>query len=144
MNSLKRAAKRALYYIRQGYSLASLPFAFLGYASSIYYLAIENIQFLHNIFPRFSSFLMVAVSTLPFLCGLIGYAYMKRSWFFREASEIQMESNPYTSVKATNVMLPAFKVFRETAKIQGQIDVVSQLNEIIKRSEKNFKKGCKK
>jgi len=137
MNNLKRAGKRALYYIRQGYSLASLPFVFVGYASSIYYLAIENIPFLHNVFPRFSTFLLIAGGTLPIFCGLIGYIYMKRSWLFREASKIQMESNPYTSEKVTNVMLPAFKVFRETARSQGLFDVVHQLDQIIKKSEES-------
>ena len=135
MKILNRAGKRALFYIRQGYSLASLPFVFLGYASSIYYLAIENISFLQSIFPRFSSFLIIAGLTLPILCGLIGYTYMKRSWLFRVASEIQMESNPYTSVKVTDVMLPAFKVIRELERRQEPEDVVEQLDQIIKQSE---------
>ena len=135
MKILNRAGKRALFYIRQGYSLSSLPFVFLGYTSSIYYLAIEDISFLQSIFPRFSSFLIIAGLTLPILCGLIGYTYMKRSWLFRVASEIQMESNPYTSVKVTDVMLPAFKVIRELERRQEQEDVVEQLDQIIKQSE---------
>ena len=135
MRTIKRIGKRSLYYIRQGYALASLPFIFVGYASSIYYLAIENIPFLHRIFPRFGSFLAVAGLTLPIFCGLVGYVYMKRSWLFREASRVTMESNPYTSVRVTNVMLPAFKVFRETAKIQNQQSVVEELDKIIKKSE---------
>jgi len=134
MNSLKRVAKRALYYIRQGYSLASLPFVFLGYASSIYYLAIENIPFLHSIFPRFSSFLIIAGVTLPILCGLIGYTYMKRSWLFRVASEIQTESNPYTTVKIAPVSLPLYKLLREIAIKEGYLDIATQLDQIIKKS----------
>lgn len=137
MKSIKRIGKRSLYYIRQGYALASLPFIFIGYASSIYYLAIENIPILHSIFPRFSSFIIVAGCTLPLFCGLVGYVYMKRSWLYREASRVTMESNPYTSVQVTNVMLPAFKVFRETARRQNQLSIVEELDKIIKKSEES-------
>lgn len=131
----KRAGKRALYYIKQGYSLVSLPFVFLGYAKSIDYLAIENTRFFHNIFRRFSLFPIVGGLTLPILCGLLGYVYIKCFWLFRVESDIQMDSNLYTSVRFTNVIMPAFKNFRETARNQGLIDIVEQLDQIIKRSE---------
>jgi len=139
---MNRVGKRALFYIRRGYSLASLPFVFLGYASSIYYLAIENIPFLHRIFPSFSSFLILAGVTLPILCGLIGYTYMKRSWLFRVASEIQIESNPYTTEKIAPVSLPIYKLFKKIALKEGHFEIANQIDQIINKSEK-FKKYVK-
>jgi len=93
--TLVRIGKRSLSYVWKGYSIASLPFAFFGYASSIYYLAITNISYLHDIFPHFSDFLVLAAVTLPIFCGLVGYIYMKRSWLFRADVIVQTESNPY-------------------------------------------------
>lgn len=92
---LKKIFERSMYYFEKGYSFTATPFAFLGYASSIYYLAIQNIPVLKDLFPRFSDFLFLAVLTLPLLCGLVGYFYMKRSWLFKAEQEINMESNPY-------------------------------------------------
>jgi len=131
---LKRILKRALEYAQKGYGIASLPFAFLGYATSIYYLAIQNIPFLKAVFPQFRSFLAVAVITIPALCMLIGYAYMKRSWLFRTAREIQIEADPYATEKIPPVNLPMYYVLCELAKKQG-IDT-SKVEKIIERSRK--------
>jgi len=92
----RKVLERSLYYFQQGYSFTSLPFAFLGYASSIYYLAVQNVPFLLGLFPSFSSFLLVAAATLPILCAAVGFVYMKRSWFFRAEQEVHAESTPWS------------------------------------------------
>lgn len=94
LQAFKQVVKRSLSYVTKGYAVASLPLVFLGYASSIYYLAVENTAFLHSVFPSFTSFLIVAALTLPIACGLIGYAYYKRSILFKEELLINAESNP--------------------------------------------------
>lgn len=136
----RKGAKRALYYIRQGYGLASLPLVFFGYASSIYYLAIENVPFLHRFFPSFSSFLLLAGTTLPIGCGFLGYFYMKRSWFFREAAEISTEANPYSTIKVAPVMVPIYKLWYEFAVKEGYTDIANKMRVIIANSE-STKKG---
>lgn len=131
--NLRRILKRALFYIITGYGLASLPFVFLGYASSIYYLAIGNIPFLHDLFPNFHIFLSVAAITLPILCGLVGYSYMKVFWFFKESQEITTESNPYSNIKIAPVTIPYWIAAIELFKQHG-IDT-KELELIIKRSK---------
>lgn len=130
---LKKILKRALHYVRQGYALASLPFVFLGYTSSIYYLAIENMPSLHTIFPRFHNFLIVAGLTLPILCGLIGYLYMKRSWLFRVSQEINVEANPYQTVKIPPVSVPFWEALIKLCRQRG-IDT-AELEKTVERSK---------
>ena len=135
MANFKRVGKRLLFYILQGYHLATLPFVFLGYTTSIYYLAIENIPALHSLFPRFTDFIAVAGLTIPLFCGLVGYVYMKRSWLFKASMEVQTESNPYTTVKTTPVNIPSMKLFRRIAKEKGYDDIVAEYDKILARSE---------
>lgn len=99
MRSLKLAFKRALHYYRQGYGLASIPFAVAGYASSIYFLAIQNIPFLLRLFPTFRDFVVVGIMTLPIFCVAVGYFYVKRSTMYTESIEVGVEANPYNWVK---------------------------------------------
>ena len=132
--NLKRMLKRALYYVRQGYALASLPFVFMGYASSIYYLAIERINVLHEIFPSFSHFLTLAGLTLPLFCGLVGYVYVKRSFFFKEMIEVQLEANQYATTKFSPISIPANKLFYRMALERGDLDIVNDLGRLLENS----------
>ena len=124
---------RSLFYMRQGYSLAALPFALLGYASSIYYLAIQNIPFLNRLFPHFSDFLLLAGITLPFACVFIGWVYMKRSFFFKTAQKVLVEANPYSVRKITPVNIPFWEVISKLAKLHG-IDT-SKIDKILEESK---------
>jgi len=130
----KRILTRAFFYMRQGYSLASLPFALLGYASSIYYLAIKNIPLLEYFFPHFSDFLFLAAVTLPVSCVLLGWIYMKRSFLFRTAQEIIVESNPYNVSKIAPVVIPFWEMMSKLAKLHG-IDT-SRIDKILQESQK--------
>jgi len=130
----KRMLKRALYYIRQGYALASLPFVFMGYASSIYYLAIERITVLHRIFPSFSHFLTLAGLTLPLFCGLVGYIYVKRSFFFKEMIEVQLEANQYATTKFSPISIPANRLFYRMALERGDLDISDEIGRLLKNS----------
>jgi len=127
-------SKRTLYYIRQGYALASLPFVFMGYASSIYYLAIERITYLHEVFPSFSHFLTVAGLTLPLFCGLVGYIYVKRSFFFKEMIEIQLEANQYATTKFSPISIPANRLFHRLALKHGYQDIADDLGQLLENS----------
>lgn len=134
----KKIFKRGLFYIQQGYSIASLPFAFLGYASSIYYLAIQNIPFLEGIFPGFADFLVTAGIGLPILCGLVGYCYIKRSWLFKTAMIVQTEANPFTTKITTPVNIPAWQFQALLARKYGWNDVADALELVINNTKKQF------
>lgn len=129
---LTKIIKRSLTYIRQGYSLASLPFTFVAYTSSIYYLMIVNVPVLHAYFPSFRNFILIS-GVLFLIWGLIGYAYLKKTWLYRTFSEIMTESNPYTSQKITPVQIPQWEAIATLCQQQG-IDT-SEMRDIIALSK---------
>jgi hypothetical protein len=94
--NLEKAAYRAWYYFRMGYS-TYLTFL-LGYVSTlvtVYYLAIKNVEPILQIFPHFVPF--AALSTLigvP-LAICIGWVHLKRSKLYSSEVDVSVESNPY-------------------------------------------------
>jgi len=92
--TVKKIAKRSLTYIQKGYTFGGLPLVFFGYMSSIYYLAITNIAFLKAIFPSFYIFLFTVSPLLVILCGIMGYGYYKKLWFYRQDITVCVESDP--------------------------------------------------
>jgi len=114
-----RALKRSYYYFRQGYSIVTMPFAFLSWATTLYYLAIKNIPVLENLFPRFTYFLLTGVFTIIPFCIFVGYLFIKRSWFYQEQIEIGQEVNPYATTKIQPVSVPIYEGWIWFLKEQG-------------------------
>jgi len=87
---------RAWYYFRQGYS-TYLTFL-LGYVSTlvtVYYLAVQNMPPLLDLFPRFGEFAVLATVIGGPLAVVIGWVHMKRSRLYTSEQDIAVESNPY-------------------------------------------------
>ncbi len=116
---LKTAGRRGIFYIRQGYGLASMPFSFLGYASAIYYLAVVNQELILLIFPTFESFLLIGGISLAITWGTIGYIYMKRSFLYSEAQTIHVEANPYFQKKVVPSFIPFIEAMNNLCKEHG-------------------------
>jgi hypothetical protein len=71
----------------------------LGYVSTlitVYYLAIKNLPYLLNIFPKFEWFSVLATVIGAPLSVIIGWLHLKRTQAYSAESEITTESNPYT------------------------------------------------
>ena len=87
---------RAWYYFRNGYgTYLSFPVGFVTFVSTTYYLAVKNIGFLQDVFPRFYMFAVAAIIILFPLGVLIGWLHMKRTLAFPTQMAITVESNPY-------------------------------------------------
>ena len=87
---------RAWFYFRQGWT-TYFAFLFAAINTSVvtYYLAIENISFLKNVFPTFWIYLLViALIGIPFLIT-IGYVHYKKIAAYSSESDIVQESQPY-------------------------------------------------
>jgi len=122
-----------------GYSLyLSFPVAFIGYASSIYYLAIKNLPFLDVIFPHFHIFVVISLFVLPPFGILLGWLHYKKalSSFFKAEMDVQTEANPYATKITTPINIPPMKVMTQLAKLHG-IDT-SEVDRIIEETEKKF------
>ena len=87
---------RMWYYFRVGYS-TYLTF-FLGFATTlvtVYYLAINNIPTLQELFPHFWLFAAIALIVgVPAAC-IIGWFHMKGSALWKSEVDITAEANPY-------------------------------------------------
>ncbi len=118
-DGMKLALKRALHYYRAGYGLTGIPFAVAGYASSIYFLAIQNIPFLLRLFPTFRDFVVVGIITLPIFCITVGYLYVKRSVMYTESIEVSLEANPYNWVKVAPMTAVVWEKFIELLDKEG-------------------------
>ena len=87
---------RAWYYFRNGYATyLSFPVGFLTFISTTYYLAIKNVPFLQDFFPRFYLFAIVAVIVIFPLGVLIGWLHIKRTLAYPTQIAITTEANPY-------------------------------------------------
>ena len=99
----KSTSFRAWFYFRTGWAVY---FAFLFAAVNTlvvtYYLAIENIIFLQQIFPTFGHYVIaVIIIGIPALVGA-GYIHFKKSPGFKSEADISIESNPHARRQLLN------------------------------------------
>lgn len=70
----------------------------LGYMSTlvtVYYLAIKNIPFLLDLFPKFVPFaILCTIVGIPTAVG-IGWVHLKRSRLYSSEVDVSVEANPY-------------------------------------------------
>ena len=87
---------RSWFYFRTGY--AEYYVFILGVLNTLtitFYLAVDNYPELGQIFPTFTSYVVI-VSVVGFpLMILFGYMHMRRSSAYRSEVEVSIEANPY-------------------------------------------------
>ena len=97
---------RGWFYFRQGWTTYfAFIFAAINTMVVTYYLAIENIPFLNNVFPTFYIYLAVAASIGVPLLILIGYAHQKKTSSYKAEADIYYESNPHALRQYNNTEL---------------------------------------
>ena len=87
---------RSWFYFRTGWSVYfAFIFAAINTLVVTYYLAIENIPFLGEIFPTFTHYVVTAISVgIPILVAA-GYIHFKRSAGFKSEADVAIETNPH-------------------------------------------------
>lgn len=92
----KNLGYRAWFFFRTGWSLYfALVFSAINTLIVTYYLAIENIPALKEIFPSFLTyFLVVTVIGIPILIT-VGYIHYKKTHAYASEIDIATETNPY-------------------------------------------------
>ena len=87
---------RAWFYFRNGWSLYfAFIFAAINTLTVTYYLAIDKIPFLLNLFPSFTHYIGGAVLIgVPILIA-IGFIHYKKSPAFRSGATIGAETSPF-------------------------------------------------
>lgn len=92
----KHLGFRAWFYFRQGWSTYfAFIFAAINTLTVTYYLAIENLLVLKEIFSSFLLYLVTVTAIGIPLLVLIGYVHYKKSSAYKAEAAINIESNPY-------------------------------------------------
>ena len=99
----KNIVFRAWFYFRNGWSMYfAFIFAAINTLTVTYYLAIERIPFLVNLFPSFIHYVMIVTAIgIPILV-LVGYAHYKRSGARKAEIDIGYEVDPYKARTLVN------------------------------------------
>lgn len=92
----KNLSARGWFYFRMGWSTYfAFILAAVNTAVITYYLALERISFVKEIFPTFANyFLTFTIVGIPLLI-FIGYIHYKRSPIYKAEADIYAEANPY-------------------------------------------------
>ena len=109
----KSTSFRAWFYFRTGWAVYfAFIFAAVNTLVVTYYLAIDNISFLNQIFPTFGHYIIsVILIGIPALIGA-GYIHTKRTASYREEAKIQTESNPHVLRGLENKELMLLVVYK--------------------------------
>ena len=104
---------RLWQYFRVGWATYfGFIFAAVNTIITTYYLAIDNISFLNQIFPTFGHYIIsVILIGIPALIGA-GYIHTKRTASYREEAKIQTESNPHVLRGLENKELMLLVVYK--------------------------------
>ena len=92
----KKVPFRSWFYFRIGWATYfAFIFAAINTLTVTYYLAIENIPMLKDIFPSFATYgIIISVIGIPILI-LFGYMHFKKTQGYTAEADIVVESNPY-------------------------------------------------
>jgi hypothetical protein len=107
----KRLIFRSWFYFRTGWSTY---FAFiLGAVNTLtltYYLAIEEVPILKEVFPTFLSYVIMATLVIIPTLTAVGYVHFKKSGSFKAEADIGVEANPHFHrlIKTTEITLPLY------------------------------------
>lgn len=92
----KNLVFRSWFYFRTGWSTyLAFVLAAVNTLTVTYYLAIENITGLKELFPEFSTYVLTMVGIGIPLLTVIGYIHFKKSNSYKSEADIGFESNPH-------------------------------------------------
>ena len=99
----KSTSFRSWFYFRTGWSVYfAFIFAAINTLVVTYYLAIENIPVLQQVFPSFGHYVVITVAIgIPVLIGA-GYFHFKRSAGFKSEADVAIETNPHAKRNLLN------------------------------------------
>lgn len=140
----KNQGFRGWYYFRMGWSTYfAFIFAAINTLTVTYYLAIENLPILKEIFPSFMGYVVIiSIIGVPVLT-LIGYLHYKKTASFKAESQVFYETNPYWNrmVKNTEITLPMClimmqlltKISKNETLTKNEIDEIADMKDKLEK-----------
>jgi hypothetical protein len=128
-------AFRAWFYLRNGWGqYFAFAFAAINTLVVTYYLAIENLPILNDLFPSFLSYaLTVVLAGVPILIA-VGYWHYKKSPAYKTEADVVYEANPYLKRTLENTE----NILKIQSKLMQLILSVSQKDEITNEDKKSI------
>ena len=119
----KNLVFRAWFYFRNGWSMYfAFIFAAINTLTVTYYLAIERVPLLVNLFPSFVHYVMIVTAIgIPILV-LVGYAHYKRSGARKAEIDIMYEVDPYKARTLVNTEMLLKMNFNLTLMINKMLN----------------------
>lgn len=121
-----------LYTFQTGYSFVSLPLSLLSFATTIYYLLVNNVKFLKTIFPEFWMFLVVG--------GLVGFPtviIIGQLFIKSELNKASTRTHPFSRILVPT-QVTEFRFLAKLARREGFIEDADALDRLIEESVKNW------
>lgn len=109
---------RAVYYMRVGASIATFPLTLSTFVRVFY--------------PNLDLIFVFVIGCFALTTTLIGYVWLKKSYFYKAEIQIGIEANPYQIDKYPPVSIPMAEAMMQFLEKQG-IDC-SKVKEILERS----------
>ena len=144
----KSISFRAWFYFRTGWAVYfAFMFAAVNTLVVTYYLAIDNIDFLQEIFPTFGHYVIAVILIgIPALV-VAGYIHFKKSPGFKSEADIAIESNPHArrNLLNTEAILAAYlfsndlmmKMLKDEKLTEDEMKKFTELQDKIKEHFKD-------
>ena len=135
---------RLLVYFRTGWATYfAFIFAAINTLVITYFLAIENIPVLQNVFPSFGHYVIItAVIGIPVLMS-VGYIHFKKTQGFKAESDIRIETNPHQRRILWNTEIMLTVIFRLNTLLIKKLNEkelsnkeISEMNELKEKIQK--------
>lgn len=146
--SIKDLAYRGWYYFRNGWSVYfAFILAAINTLTVTYYLAVEKIPPLKEIFPSFLYYVVFFVIIgIPILV-IVGYVHWKRSGARRAEIDIAYEVNPYRArilVNSEMVLKINIKLMQTLIKLLTNVKLTEQESKEIKKLQNEIEEFVNK
>ena len=139
---------RSWFYFRTGWSVYfAFVFAAINTLVVTYYLAIENIPFLGEIFPTFTHYVITTISVGIPIVVAAGYIHFKRSAGFKSEADISIETNPHArrTLLNTEAIITSYlfsnelvmKMLKDEKLTDEEIKKLTKLQEKIREHSKH-------
>lgn len=119
-----------LYLFQVGYGLVQLPLGLFSFATTIYYLLVNNIPFLKEIFPEFWIFLVLGGSVGIPTCLIIGQLYLSS-----ELNKASTRVHPYSQLLIPT-QLPMYRAQAKLCREHGLVAEAEEIEALVRKSEK--------
>lgn len=121
-----------LYIFQTGYGLVSLPLGLFSFATTIYYLLVNNVAFLKDLFPQFWMFLIIGGLTGFPMIMLLGWVFIKS-----ELNKASTRTHPFSTLLVPT-QIPMYQGVSLLCRDRGYTEVADSIDRLVEESVKKW------